>query len=160
MLKWFLFTNSLIYLAQMYFSVFFSCLYTSLCPHDSVHACVWMQLISLATQLEGTLSHAQHNAEETADWLPVAILLYARMIWIQSHATVKDACRRCYGRGRCVVKLVANSRLPFLLSVWMTSVCFLLGVSVFMCANRCVSLHRGSWFSSLWSAVTSSWLQI
>lgn len=97
-----LFTSSLIYLAQMYFSVFL------MCSHDCVHACVWMLLISLATQLEGTVSHAEHNAEETADWLPVAILLYARMIWIQPHVTVKEARKWCYGHGCCVGKLVAS----------------------------------------------------
>lgn len=74
----------------------------SLCKPVSMHecmrayVCVWAELISLATQLEGTLSHAEHNAEKTAERLPVAFLLYARMIWIQQDVMVKEARRIWY----------------------------------------------------------------
>lgn len=55
-----------------------------------------MELISLAAQLEGILSHVEHNAEETADQLPVALLLCAQMIWIQPDVTVKEARKTWY----------------------------------------------------------------
>lgn len=122
-----LFTSSLIYLAQMYFSVFFL-----MCSHDCVHACVWMLLISLATQLEGTVSHAEHNAEETADWPPLAILLYARMIWIQRHVMVKEARKWCYGRGHCVGKLVAGWSLC---AVHQVRVCACVRITVWVCMD-------------------------
>lgn len=68
-------------------------LYKPVSTHECVRAraFVWAELISLATQLEATLSHAEHKAEETADRLPAAFLLYARMIWIQPDVTVKKA---------------------------------------------------------------------
>lgn len=55
-------------------------LYKPVSTLECVCAYVCVELISLATQLEGTLSHAEHNSEETADRLPVAFLLYTRMI--------------------------------------------------------------------------------
>lgn len=96
--EWLLFSSGLIYLAQMYSLPLSMPLYKPMSMHECVcaYACVWAHLISLATQLEGTLSHAEHNAEETADRLPVAFLLYARMIWIQPDVMVKVARRIWY----------------------------------------------------------------
>lgn len=97
--KWLLFSTGLIYLAQMYFSASFyvsiqACVHACVCAR--ARACVWAELISLATQLEGTLSHAEHNAGGTADRLPVAFLLHAGMIWIQTDVMVKEGRRIWY----------------------------------------------------------------